>query len=96
MIKYLSEDENFEKVIKEGEFLVDFYASWCGPCKMISPILETLENINVIKIDVDKFSDVAKNYGVMSIPTLIYFKDGKEVRKEIGFRNKEQLENMTK
>lgn len=96
MIKHLEKNDDFYEVIKSGDYLVDFYADWCGPCKMIAPVLETLDNVNVIKINVDEFGDIAQKYGVMSIPTLIYFKNGVEIKKEIGFRNKEEIENMTK
>ena len=71
-------NQNFKELINE-KVLVDFYANWCGPCKMIGPELERAEgNIKVIKIDVDEFEDIAKEYGVMSIPTLILFNEGKE------------------
>ena len=93
MIKYL-ENPNLEDEIKDGLTLVDFYADWCGPCQMLTPILEELKDINIIKIDIEKFPDLANSYAVMSIPTLIFFKDGKEVKKEIGFRNKEEIEEI--
>jgi len=93
MIKYL-ENNNLEEETKEGITLVDFYADWCGPCQMLTPILEELQGIKIIKVDIDKFGDLATTYGIMSIPTLIFFKDGKEVKKEIGFRNKEEIEEI--
>ena len=74
MIKYL-EKENMNEVIKSGVWLVDFYADWCGPCKMLSPILEEL-NTNVLKINVDTHEELATTYGIMSIPTICFFQDG--------------------
>lgn len=83
------ENENYDELIKEGIVVVDFFATWCGPCKMLGPIIENLgnsmENVKFIKIDVDKNEDLARRYGVMSIPTIIFFKEGKEVEKHIGF-----------
>ena len=86
MIKHLN-NENLDDLIKNGLVLVDFYADWCGPCKMLAPILEKVDFMDVIKINVDEHQDLAIKYGVMSIPTMIFFKDGKEAKKEIGLRN---------
>ena len=83
MINY--NGENFNEITKE-KVLVDFYASWCGPCKMFSPVLEKISNdIKVVKVDVDKYQDLAREYGVMSIPCLILFEDNKEIKRNIGF-----------
>ena len=86
---------NFNEQIKEGVVLVDFFATWCGPCKMLAPVLEELKedrsDVKVVKIDVDQETEIARLYGVMSIPTLILFKDGKEVAKNVGFMPKELL-----
>lgn len=83
MINY--NGENFNEITKE-KVLVDFYASWCGPCKMLSPVLEKITNdIKVVKVDVDKYQDLAREYGVMSIPCLILFEDNKEIKRNIGF-----------
>ncbi len=88
---------NFNEEIKDGIVLVDFYATWCGPCKMQSPIIDSLKeersDIKIMKVDVDKEEDVARTYGIMSIPTLMLFKDGKEVAKNVGFMPKEVLTN---
>ena len=87
-------DENFNELIKE-KVLVDFYATWCGPCKMISPELERVEsNIKVVKVDVDEHEDLARTYGVMSIPTLILFDNEKEIKRNIGFMDKERIEKF--
>ena len=94
MLKYLK-DEDFNEEIKNGLVLVDFYADWCGPCRMISPIVEELSNevadLKVIKVNVDEREDVAKIYGIMSIPTLILFRDGQMEKKQLGFVPKEVL-----
>ena len=88
------EKENFKELIKE-KILVDFYANWCGPCKMIAPELEKVEsNIKVVKVDVDEFDGIAREYGVMSIPTLILFDNGKEVKRTIGFIDKERIKQF--
>lgn len=94
MIKYLEKIEDFDEIIKE-EIIVDFYADWCGPCKMIGSVLEETD-FNILKVNVDDFQELAIRYGVMSIPTLIKFKDGNEVKKIIGFRTKEELEEEFK
>ena len=87
-------NENFKELIKE-KILVDFYANWCGPCKMIAPELERVEsNVKVVKVDVDEFEDLAREYGVMSIPTLVLFNEGKEVKRNIGFMDKERIEKF--
>lgn len=87
------EKENFDELIKEGKYLVDFYAEWCGPCKMLAPILEQLEDkINIIKINVDEHDDLAMKYRVMSIPTLIFFEDGEKKDEIVGFHSKDELE----
>lgn len=91
---------NFHEEIKEGLVLVDFYATWCGPCKMMHPIIEEIGNQNpnlkIIKVDVDQHDDLTREYGVMSIPTIILFQNGTIVEKNIGFIAKESLENWIK
>ena len=95
MIKYLENMDDFEKII-QNKVLVDFYADWCGPCRMLGPILEELENIQILKVNVDNFQEIANKYGVMSIPTLILFNEGKEINKIIGLRSKSDIEDMIK
>lgn len=88
-------EANFNELIGSGEVLVDFFATWCGPCRMLSPVLEEISSdragIKVVKIDVDECPSLARNFGVMSVPTLYLFKDGKEVSKKSGFMPKEEL-----
>lgn len=81
--------EEFNNAISNEYVLIDFYADWCGPCKMLSPIIENIassrDNIKVYKVNVDELGDVAREFAVMSIPTLILFKNGSLVDKKIGF-----------
>ena len=79
-------EENFNDLISKDLVLVDFFATWCGPCKMLSPVLEELASdrglVDIVKIDVDECGALAKNYGIMSVPTLLLFKNGALVSKE--------------
>ena len=92
---YLEDETKFQELIAKGDVLVDFYATWCGPCKMVGEVLEELEEhfegVKIIKIDVDEFENIAKEHGVMSIPTLIVFDKGNEIKKSIGFKTKNEL-----
>lgn len=90
MIKYLEKEEDFNNMI-QNRILVDFYADWCGPCKRLGSILEEIDSIDILKINVDLFQAISNKYGVMSIPTLIIFENGEEIRKNIGFKTKEEL-----
>ena len=90
------EKNNFKELIKD-KVLVDFYADWCGPCKMMAKTLEKVESdLKVIKINVEEFEKLAREYGVMSIPTLILFEDEKEIKRNIGFMDKTRLEEFLK
>ena len=93
MISYYN-NEDIKELIKEKLVVLDFYATWCGPCKMLAPVLEELSNeigFNLIKIDVDTFNDLAREYKVMSIPSVFIYKDGELLNNFVGFRNKEEL-----
>lgn len=86
---------NFDELIQE-KILVDFYANWCGPCKMLSPILEKLEEVKVLKVNVDENPELAKKYGVMSIPCLILFDKGMELKRNVGFIPENKLKEWIK
>lgn len=92
------DSNNFEKEVINSEqpVLVDFYADWCGPCKMMAPIVEEIANelqgkAKVGKINVDENQDLAMKYGIMSIPTMIIFKNGEETKRFVGVRDKGEL-----
>ena len=110
------ENENFDELIKD-KVVVDFFATWCGPCKMLGPVFEELSTeINVteqttnkvkitkdlkkycefIKVDIDEHEDLCRKYKVMSVPTLIVFDKGKEVKRNIGFIPKDKLKEFIK
>jgi len=93
---------NFEKEVLNSEktVLIDFYADWCGPCKMLSPVVEQFasenEEIKVVKINVDDEQDLAIEYGVMSIPTLVVIKNGQEVNRSVGLVSNDDILNLVK
>ncbi len=95
----IEENEFEEKVLKsEKKVLVDFYADWCGPCKMLSPVVEKIsdeiDNYDFVKINVDNAENISRQYGVMSIPTLIIFDNGKETKKSVGFKSADELKEF--
>lgn len=95
MIEYLS-GQTLEEVLTEGITLVDYFTNWCGPCKMIGMELEELTNTHIIKVDVDTHEELAKTHGVMSIPTIEIYKNKELVKTIIGYKTKDELEQIIK
>jgi thioredoxin 1 len=92
-------DDNFQKEIEKGVTLVDFYATWCGPCRMIAPIVEELAQelqgrAKIAKLDIDQAGQAAAKWNITSVPTLILFKDGNEVKRVIGYKDLDYLLNL--
>ncbi len=98
-VEHLSES-NFESAVAQGVTLVDFFATWCGPCKMLSPIVEEIageaDGFKVYKVDIDECEDLAMDFSIMSVPTVMIFKDGDEADRIIGVRSKEELLSAVK
>ena len=96
-MKIVSSNE-FDTEIKEKTVFVDFYADWCGPCKMMAPIIEEIEkeltNIKFIKVNVDEAEEIAVRYGIMSIPTFFIFNNGELVKKTVGGHSKQEMIGM--
>ena len=94
MLKHVNSRDEFYELIKEGTVLVDFFATWCGPCKMLSPVLEQLSeevDILIVKVDVDEVGTLAAQFGIQAVPTLMLFKNGQRVDVRMGYQNKNQL-----
>ena len=98
MSKIINAKEFNEEVLTSKEkVLVDFYADWCGPCRMLGPILDEIsKDHTVYKVNVDNESDLAQNYGIMSIPCMIVFQDGKEVNRLVGLHPKADILELLK
>ena len=99
-IQHINKD-NFNELVIDSKtpVLVDFFATWCGPCKMLAPILEQVaeemgDKVVIAKADIDECMELAQEYGIMSVPTMILFKEGAEVSRNIGFRGKPQIVEM--
>lgn len=97
-LKYLN-DENFKDTIAKGVTLVDFYADWCGPCRRIAPVIEELANemkgkATIAKLDIEQAQSTTALFQVMSIPTIIIFKNGQEIERIVGLSSKESLEKL--
>ena len=96
MAKIINSQE-FDNTIESGVVGVDFFATWCGPCKMLSPVIDELsgelENVNFVKVDIDQSMDLAQKFKIVSVPTLKVFKNGEEVDTLMGFMPKEVLKS---
>ncbi|MDD3392440.1 MAG: thioredoxin [Bacilli bacterium] len=94
-MEIIGNSANFNELIQGDLVLVDFFATWCGPCKMLAPVLEELASsrdvLKIVKVDIDQSSDLARQYGIMSVPTLMLFKNGKILAQRSGFMPKELL-----
>lgn len=91
IVHHLNKEEFDKKLASENLLLVDFWAAWCGPCKMLAPVIEELADeyigkVTVAKVNIDENPDLAVRYGIQSIPTVMLFKDGKPIGKEIGLK----------
>lgn len=100
-MEIITSEQFEEKVLKNKKFvIVDFFANWCGPCKMLMPVLEEIDQefdqVDIVKVNIDQDEELAKKFGVLSIPTLIFFSNCEEVEKTIGYRQKSQIEEIIK
>ena len=96
MIEHVNSLEELKEATKEGKVLVDFFATWCGPCKMIAPVLEELANdpsfgAKIVKVDVDEAGALSNEFAIQAVPTLMLFKNGERVDTRMGYQNKNQL-----
>ena len=102
MANILNNSQFYNKVRTSDKVVVmDFFATWCGPCKMLTPIFESLsqemgEEVDFAKVDIDRSLEVAQEYKIVSVPTMIIFKNGKEVQRIVGFVTKEQIKSKIK
>ena len=97
MILHIVDENEYREAIKEGKVFVDFFATWCGPCQMLAPVIEEMDkngefgNVKVIKVDVDEAPEIASAYGIQSIPTLLLLENGKIINSALGFMPKPML-----
>ena len=99
MVHHIEPGQIIDEVLKnEGLVVVDFFATWCAPCQMFAPVLVELEKkygdeVKFYKVNIDESEDAAIRYGVSSVPTLIFFKDGEEIDRQVGFADEDELSN---
>ena len=97
MILHINDEKQFDEVIKEGRVFVDFFATWCGPCQMLAPVIEEMDHAGefnetkIVKVDVDEAPELAMRYGVQSIPTLLLLDNGKIINSALGYMPKPML-----
>ena len=97
MLKKLSKEDKFESIIKDGTWLVDFSATWCGPCRMLEPVLEEFsKDNNVLQVDIDQFRELTDSFNIMSVPTLMYFSNGELKAQDVGYKSLDELKNFVK
>ena len=95
MVKIIKTETEFNEIINEGKVVVDFFATWCGPCRMFAPVYEEVSNqlstITFLKVDIDEIENLPKKYGIMSVPTLLLFENGQVIKQTSGYMEKEDL-----
>lgn len=95
---YLETEKEFTELIKKELVLVDFYAEWCGPCKLIGKEIESLDKetkeIEIVKVDIDKFPELATKYSIMAVPTLKVYQNGKEINNHSGYLTKDEIKSL--
>lgn len=100
MVKLIKTEEEFNREIMNDKVVVDFFANWCGPCKMLTPIVEEvsneLEKITFIKVDIDEIESLPRQFDIMSIPTLLVFEKGELIKRHTGYIDKEELVQFIK
>ena len=98
MVKEITEKDFKKKIEEKGKILIDCYAPWCGPCRLLSPIIDELaeetKNCKFYKLNVDESEEISREYGIMSIPTILLFEDGELKQKNVGFIPKEELKKL--
>ena len=93
---YIKTENEFKEIISKEKVLVDFYADWCNPCKMMDMVLEDIDSIKIVKVDIDRFRSLAKEYKVMSIPAMKIIENGEIIKESVGFMSRDELMNFIK